>query len=650
MICLIAIFLFVKSTKDSQKLEDYHSNLKTARILLLETNKLKEDILIGDFNDSSFYSSSFSLPEKKFNALNKKTNYFISYLEKARITDDYKLNWKINNLRNHFTDYKKTFTELIYLYKLKGFKNYGLEGKMREYAHRIYEFNNKDVRYLCLVMRKHEKDFLLRKELTYVYQFQIASKSLIELINELTGVSQKERNFLINNLYYYTKYFKLLARIESKIGIKGSSGYLHQSKQSFDKIDILIEDMDNEIRLIEDEHKEKLKKDTFMVVIILIVFLVVTIIFLTQLITKSVKSISSTFTKYVNSGFNFDSVSYKRSKIKEFRSIYVSFLKMAKEINIFTNFFREKVHERTLAINEQKEEIIKQQVQIETQYKTLLDQNLKLNEQKQLLALKNDDVQESLRYAKRIQKALQPSKSKLKEFFEDSFIFSKAKDVVSGDFYLIYRILPNEEFSSERTVFITADCTGHGVPGAIMSVLGINTLFKNVKELKNTDPGRILNLLDKDLNQVLAQGKNREEIVADGMDIGVFSFDQQSFELEYSIAKFSQFLVRDAEIIPLTVQKSTIGYSFFENEKKSFVTSKIQIQPDDCLYIFSDGLQDQFGGPLNKKYKKTNIKQLIQKIHLLPMREQKSILQKEFLSWKKKLPQTDDVMVIGIRF
>lgn len=649
LICLLAIALFINSINKSKKIEEYHSNLKTTRILLLETNKLKEDILVGDFNETGFYTSSISDPEIKFHELKKKVSYYIRYLERSKITENYKLEWKINQIKKQFLNYNTTYNELIYLYKLKGFKNYGLEGKMREYAHKIYEFNNKEVQYFCLVLRKHEKDFLLRKDLYYVNQFHSVSKTLIDFINN-SSIRQDDKNFLINNLYYYSKNFNLLARIESKIGIKGQNGYLNKSKQIFDEIASMIEDMDNELKLIEAEHKEKLKEDTMTIIGILVLFLLVAIVGLTQLITTSVKSISSSFSKYINSGFNIDSVYYKRSNIKEFNAINVSFLKMAKEIHVFTNFFREKVHERTLAINQQKDEILAQQLQIENQYTTLLHKNNELQEQRHLLAIKNNDIQDSLRYAKRIQKALQPGKAKLKECFEDYFVFSKAKDVVSGDFHLVYRTHASEGFKDERIVFITADCTGHGVPGAIMSVLGINTLFKNIKELKNTDPARILNLLDEDLNQVLAHGKKGTDIVADGMDIAVFSFDKKNYVLEYSIAKFCHFFVRDSEILSLNTQKSSIGYSFFETNGKNFITSSVQLKPGDCLYLFSDGLQDQFGGPLNKKYKRDNIRKLITTLHQTPMKEQKDIFKKEFSSWKKKLPQTDDVMVMGIRF
>ena len=650
LIFLAATYLFINSINQSKKIEEYHSNLKTTRILLLETNKLKEDILIGDFNKNGFYASGTSTLELEFTQLKEKVGSYIRYLENSKITEMYKLSWKVKQLKVQFTNYTKNYNELIFLYKLKGFKDYGLEGKMREFAHNIYDFNNKDVRYYCLILRKHEKDFLLRKDFSYVNQFHAASREFIVFINNSETLKKSEKDYLFSNLYFYEKNFNQLSRIESRIGVQGQNGYLGKSKRMFDDIADKIEDMDNELKLIDVEIKENLEKDTLTILIILVIFLLTTIIVLTQLITKSVKTISTSFSKYVNSGFNIDSVYYKKSNIKEFNTINISFLKMAKEIHIFTNFFREKVHERTMAIQQQKEEILAQQIQIGNQYNDLLATNSELEQQKQLLAIKDHDIQDSLRYAKRIQTALQPSKSKLTECFPDFFTFSKAKEVVSGDFHLVYRTTESEGFDNDRVVFLAADCTGHGVPGAIMSVLGINTLFKNIKELKHTDPGKILNLLNQDLNQVLAHDKVESDIVADGMDIAIFSFDKKLYKLDYSIAKFPHFFVRDSQILRLEAQKSSIGYSYFEPDGKNFRTSTLQLQPGDCLYLFSDGLQDQFGGPLNKKFKRNNIRELILSMETIPMSEQKEILKKTFTRWKKKLPQTDDVMVMGIRF
>lgn len=652
LICTIAIWLFANAINTSKKLEEYYFNLKNTRILLLETNRLKENILLEEFNDSSFYNRTISTPEKKIKEYNSEIKKQIALLKSSSITINNNLLGKIEKIESYLNDYNSIYNELIYLYKLKGFKDYGLEGKLRNYAHAIFDFNNKSIQYYCLLLRKHEKDFLLRKDIAYVNSYSLVIKELLEFINTQKSITTKNKKLLTSQIYFYNTYFKLLARIESKIGIKGKNGYLNKSNLLFDNMANMIKTIDDDLKTVEATHKKNLNRNSFIVVVILITFLIATIIILTQIITKSVKSISFSFSNYVNSGFNYDVIQYKKSKIKEFNAIFLSFVSMAKEINIFTNFFKEKVHERTLAVNQQRDEILWQQLQIENQYKDLLTKNEELNEQKKLLSLKNNDTQQSLRYAKRIQKAILPSSSKFKEYFADSFIFSKAKNVISGDFYLIYKHSAKSEDSTNQELvnFIASDCTGHGVPGAIMSVLGINTINKIIKELKNSDPGNILNLLDKDIHQVLSHGKKAQDIVADGMDIAVFSFNPQTYVLEYSIAKFSHFLVRNGEIIPLVIQKATIGYSFFNNNVKSFSTSCLQLNPGDCLYLFSDGFSDQFGGPLNKKYKKHNIRTLIQKIHAHPMADQKLFFKKEFKNWKKTNKQTDDVLVMGIRF
>lgn len=651
LISLIAIWLFINSINTSKKLEDYHSVLKTTRILLLETNKLKEDILVGDLNDTGFFHSQVSYSEKKFRDQNRKISDNISFLEKSAITRENNLLAKTLNIKKELREYNRVYNELIYLYKLKGFKDYGLEGRMRNYAHALFDYDDINTRYYCLMLRRHEKDFLLRKDWAYVKNFNQAVKEFIEVINTRTNISARDKSNLINNLYYYDKLFKVLARIENKIGIKGQKGYLNKSKEVFDTIASQIESIDNHLRTIQEQHKQRLERNTVIVVVILVVFLISIIVILTQLITRTVKAISGSFSNYVNSGFVYDSIVYKKSRIKEFNSINVSFLKMAKEINIFTNFFREKVHERTLAINQQKDEILSQQLQIEDQYQALLGKNSELNEQKQLLDLRNEDTQQSLRYARRIQKAIQPSPSKFKDCFKDSFVFSRAKDVISGDFFLVYKdSYKTDETTDHKIMFVAADCTGHGIPGAMMSVLGINTINKIIKELKNSDPGKILNVLDKDINQLLAHGKRTPDIVADGMDIAVCCFNKETYILEYSIAKFSHYLVRDSEIIDLDTQKASIGYSFFNNNIRNFQTSTIQLRQGDCFYLFSDGFSDQFGGPHNKKYKKKNMKELISKIRSLPMHEQKKHFRQEFSAWKKSTAQVDDVLVMGIRF
>ena len=649
LLCFSGIFLFLNYVNKSKSIEDYHSNLKTARILLLESNQLKEDIFIGENNNDEFFRVHNSKVEKAFKDLNSKTVYYIHLLEKSDITAAYTLNWKVTKLKLQLNKFNQTYNKLIYLYKLKGFKDYGIEGKMRKHAHDVFDYNNTYVKLLCLMLRKHEKDFLLRKDLQYVRDFEKVSEAFYKFIKEEKSIGTADKNKLVKSLYYYSNYFKLLSQIETKIGVKGRNGCLNQSTAVFNNIAATIEDMDNELKLIKIENNAKLQSYTIWAIAILVTFLMGIIIILNQLIMRSVKYISKSFTTYVNSGFNFDSISYKRSKIKEFNAIYTSFLKMAKEINIFTNFFREKVLERTKEITLQNDEIFNQQKQIKLQYDALVIKSNEINEQRLLLTSKDNDIQESLRYAQRIQKAIQPGNSQFKKRFVDSFIFSQAKDVVSGDFCLLYEVTQNNCLLHNRIVFAVSDCTGHGVPGAMMSVLGINILRKIVKSAKVSDPGKILNLLNKNIDQVLSHGKGRG-LVADGMDIAVFSFDPQTYLLEYSIAKFSQFVVRNGLVINLDTQKYSIGYNFLEADFKKFDTSLLQLVAGDTLYVFSDGFQDQFGGASDRKFKKNNLTKLLVEINHLPMEAQKELLKKKLDAWKGNNIQTDDILILGLRF
>lgn len=647
--CLLAALLFNNAINQSNRLEDYHLKLKTLRIHLHEINKLKEDMLVIAFNEAGFYDKKLSDVELKFWALNRKIRRSIIFFKSSPITTAYSLSPRIDLLGQQLDEYNTTYNALIYLYKLKGFKNYGLEGKMRRHAHTLFDLGDRNVQFYCLMLRRHEKDFLLRKDLEYVQLFNSAVKDLVDYIQKNRQLSETERNHLIDEVYFYNKYFHSLARIESRIGVKGRDGFLNRSKASFDTIAQSIESLDSDLRQINDMHHAQLKRNTRIVVILVVIFLLTTIVILVLVITQSVRSISNAFVNYVNSSFNIASVSSRRYKIREFNHINISFLKMVNEIQIFTNFFKEKVHERTLEINKQKDEILEQQQKIESQYNVLLRKNSQLSKQKLMLANKNENIHDSLRYAKRIQRAIQPRLAGFRDHFSDSFIYYKPLHVVSGDFYLVYTT-PASELSGEKITFVTADCTGHGVPGAMMSVLGINTINKLVNELKTTDPGLILKMLDNDINRVLAHGKKEDDIVSDGMDIAVFSLDKESMMLEYSIAKFSHYLLRDGQALSLHTQKSSIGYSHFESDYKNFGTSRFQLKPGDCLYLFSDGFSDQFGGPHNKKYKRSNIKALIETIGHLDMKAQKQIFRSEFKAWKGTQSQVDDVMVIGIRF
>ncbi len=257
--------------------------------------------------------------------------------------------------------------------------------------------------------------------------------------------------------------------------------------------------------------------------------------------------------------------------------------------------------------------------------------------QKEELAQKNKDITDSIRYAKRIQFAILPEKSP----FPDTFILFKPKDIVSGDFYWFTEVGDMEFFSA-------VDCTGHGVPGAFMSIIGHNSLTKIVREYGILEPGKILTQLNKEVLGTLHQRSDSGDVY-DGMDLALVSYNRKEKYLEYSGAFNPLYLVRDGEILETKADKVSIGRSSISTEV-IFSNHRIDVKSGDTVYLFSDGYADQFGGELMKKFKYKNLKELILKIQSESITNQRSILDQTIEKWRGDVEQVDDILVIGRRF
>jgi len=247
----------------------------------------------------------------------------------------------------------------------------------------------------------------------------------------------------------------------------------------------------------------------------------------------------------------------------------------------------------------------------------------------------NRDLTASIRYAQRIQKAMLPRE----DSFRDTFILYMPKDIVSGDFYWMYD-------SGDEQFIAACDCTGHGVPGAFMSIIGHNSLNKVVREYGITLPGAILDQLNQEVVKALMQ--RNEETINDGMDLTLIAFNRKNFTLNFAGAYNPMYLVRKGEVITYKGDRFPIGMSSIE-AKKTFMNQQVEIQPGDMVYMCSDGYADQFGTAEAKKYKSGNVKKLLSEIWNLPIKEQHDRLAKEILDWKGDLPQVDDIMFIGTR-
>ncbi len=261
----------------------------------------------------------------------------------------------------------------------------------------------------------------------------------------------------------------------------------------------------------------------------------------------------------------------------------------------------------------------------------------------QEITSQKEEIIASINYAKKIQKAVLPSKELADKILNEQFVFFKPRDIVSGDFYWIKQIM---NFS----IVVTADCTGHGVPGAFLSMLGSSFLNEIVTKQRLDNPGemqdKLRNKIKKSLNQT---GQKREQ--KDGMDMSLYIVDNETRELQFSGAYNPIYIVReennDKELIQLSADRQPIG--IYTKETK-FSTQKFQLQENDCVYSFTDGFADQFGGNSGfTKYKSKRFKELLLKVSSKSMIEQKEILDKEFYEWKGNTGQLDDILVIGVR-
>jgi serine phosphatase RsbU (regulator of sigma subunit) len=223
--------------------------------------------------------------------------------------------------------------------------------------------------------------------------------------------------------------------------------------------------------------------------------------------------------------------------------------------------------------------------------------------------------------------------------FEETFVLFLPKDIVSGDFYWMY--------DNGDTRFIAAvDCTGHGVPGAFMSIIGHNSLNKVVREYGLTRPSAILDQLNIEVIKSILQ--SHEKCINDGMDLALIAFNRKNFTLEYAGAYNPLYVVRNSEVIVYKGDRFPIGMTTLE-QKKAFTNVKVKIKPGDMLYMCSDGYADQFGSPEVKKFKSVNVRRILSEIWKLPVQEQKVRLEKEIMDWKGELSQVDDIMFVGTR-
>lgn len=368
------------------------------------------------------------------------------------------------------------------------------------------------------------------------------------------------------------------------------------------------------IKIVSDrtDEKELLRREFFRFIIVLGITLVIVTLLTykkTKVITDPIKKLLTNVSRISDGHLD------ERAAVignNEITTLSKKFNLMIAQLEVLYNDLEEKVRERTAKVVKQKEEI-------EEHERSITD---------------------SIKYAKRIQTAILPPDEFVNETLGENFILYLPKDIVSGDFYWLDK--------KEDLILVAAvDCTGHGVPGAFMSIVGHSQLnfAINVKNVRKAS--EILNELNLGVTQTL-RDKAGHESVKDGMDLSLCAIDFKKMNMEYAGAFNPLYLIRNNEVLITKADKFPIGANP-DGKLPRFTNHEINLEKGDVIYLFSDGFADQFGGPRNKKFLSKRFRELLLQVHKLPMHEQKESLIKVYEEWKGDLEQVDDILVIGIR-
>ena len=396
------------------------------------------------------------------------------------------------------------------------------------------------------------------------------------------------------------------------------------------------------IRIISDRAAEQLllrqELFKFFVFFGITIFIVIILLYRkTRVITDPIKNLVEKVNRITDGHLN------ERADISgnnEIASLSEQFNRMIEQLESYYNELEEKVRQRTAEIMLQKEEIEAQRDAIQEQRNILSDINKSLQKAYLEIEEQKKHIEDSIHYAKRIQTAILPPDDYVKQVIPESFILYMPKDIVSGDFYWVTETRGNK-------IVAAVDCTGHGVPGAFMSIVGFNQLNYIINVKGVTKPAHILDAMNEGVTKTLRQTRLSTS-VRDGMDICLISIDEDKQILEYAGGYNPLYLYRNNEFIKVNADKSAVG-GYMGEKLTSFTNHEIKFYKDDMIYLFSDGYADQFGGEDDSKFLIKRFRDLLLKIHEESMEHQKLILKQIHEDWRGNTYQVDDILVIGIR-
>jgi serine phosphatase RsbU (regulator of sigma subunit) len=615
-ICSIfVLFYFFKRIDEIHTWGDLLTNLE---IQLLKQENIRNNFIRIETINPSFFKTGKS---DYINANKKKQEEIETIISKlnSKKINLFLTNQSreiINNIHSETYINQTLFDSLNILVKKRGFKDWGIEGQMRNCAHDLEKFQ--EISYDVLQLRRREKDFIIRIQPEYVDSVKNIVARIQHKVFLNSSISNLRKKQIDEKLYFYLQSFLLLAELDIQLGIKNMTGITSEIQNHTEVVNLEFKTL---YSISNKKQNDVIHFIILFFIILILSFSIISFIIIYSIstrITKPFNQLAKHIDDFNKSNFNKKTNICLKNATKDVERLLENFSLMEEEIIAYINEFKEKVEERTREIRDQKNII-------QTQNKNIID---------------------SINSAKKIQLSMLQEEATLQTMLPELFVLYIPKDIVSGDFYYVDWKWSSKE-NAEILYFIAADATGHGIPGALMSMLGLS-LIKSILSVDN-DPQHFIHVLNEMLYKHLHKKQKKigslENI--ENFDLALCCINFKTLKLQYQGANRPCFIVRDSILHELKRDIFAIGeYSEVQDKVKN---QEFQLQSNDMIFIFSDGYASQFNDANNKKYNIKKFKDFLTSISNDPIEIQKIKLNKEYKDWKGNTEQTDDILIMGLR-
>lgn len=603
-------------------------NKKLAKLSEFETtvNKavyFQNLIFLKDFTTIEYYQKKNSFNEVSYKNNIIRAEKLLKKFDSKKIQKSQVVAMFYNQTKEELKKIDHYFNKIVYLQKTRGFRDAGMEGRMRKKAHFIESHLQNDNQKLSLLqMRRHEKDYFMRGDNSYAEKLRLESLVLRSKLNS----ANKE---LLQNLNEYYTTFDSIQVIDNLTGLKNGKGYANLLNIYTSQLNYSVNNLYKEYK---DIHKDSLLKIEYLRVFATVILILIAIIIsalISSSITVRVRKLSDFMNKYVANKFRIQSRFEPDLNNDEISALIKNFKILEDEITVEFEKYKVRVASRT-------EEIISQKTEIEKQNAIIAEKNEELIKQKNVLDFQNHHILDSLKAAKELQKTFFPSNEKLNKLLGNFHLRFEPLDIVSGDFYWVEQ--------NENGLYIAvADCTGHGAHGALMSINGIHLLNHAIRDKKIKHTDEVLNYLSEKIHTQFYTG---EDSLKHTLDIALIRID--NLQLEFAGAQRDVTIVKNEELVELSGDRRPLGWSV-KNKLHQFTAQKINLSTKDIIVMYTDGITDQFGGLNNKKFKKAPFLELLKKASVFEFNEFCEVVSETFDNWKDDTNQTDDITFLAIK-